>query len=159
MTHSFSVFFRSGELAGHSSAVMIWLANHLAAVLALWAGAKLSLSADGSRKCSPGWCCIDFGLTKNRTNHLAPTAADDMASRIIMESSCWTSNTLDFMPPYSSPRLQNPPQSSQGCIHSCCLCNFDTALCEQPVFWAKTLCFEGCQQRSAVFPMIVVTLL
>lgn len=63
---------------------MIWSANHLAAVLALWAGAKLSLSADGSRKCSPGWCCIDFGLTKNRTNHPAPTAADDMASRIIM---------------------------------------------------------------------------
>lgn len=35
-----SVGFRSGELAGQSSAVIIWSANHLVVVLALWAGGK-----------------------------------------------------------------------------------------------------------------------
>ncbi len=41
--HKFSMGFSSGMLAGQSSTVVSWSANHLEVVLALWAGAKVLL--------------------------------------------------------------------------------------------------------------------
>ena len=46
ISHRFSVRFRSGELAGKSSTVISWSANHLEVVLAVWAGAKVLLEKD-----------------------------------------------------------------------------------------------------------------
>ncbi len=43
ISHRFHMGFRSGMLAGQSSTVKSWSANHLEVVLALWAGAKVLL--------------------------------------------------------------------------------------------------------------------
>jgi len=77
--HRFSVRFRSGELAGQSSTVISWSANHLEVVLAQWAGAKVLLQNEISIsiKLVSRWKhkvlqnllvegCIDFGLDKKQ---------------------------------------------------------------------------------------------
>ncbi len=43
ISHRFHMGFRSGMLAGQSSTVISWSANHLEVVLALWGGAKVLL--------------------------------------------------------------------------------------------------------------------
>ncbi len=74
--------FRSGELAGQSSTVISWSANHLEVVLTVWADAKILLEKEISIsiKLASRWKhkvfqnlladgCIDFGLDKTqRTN-------------------------------------------------------------------------------------------
>ncbi len=46
ISHRFHMRFRSGMLAGQSSTVISWSANHLEVVLALWAGAKVLLEKE-----------------------------------------------------------------------------------------------------------------
>ncbi len=46
ISHRFHMGFRSGMLAGQSSTVISWSANHLEVVLALWAGAKVLLEKE-----------------------------------------------------------------------------------------------------------------
>ncbi len=73
------IWFRSGMLAGQSSTVISWSANHLEVVLALWAGAKVLLEKEISISINlvsrrkhkvlqnllvDG--CIDFGLDKTQ---------------------------------------------------------------------------------------------
>ncbi len=71
--------FRSGMLAGQSSTVISWSANHLEVVLALWAGAKVLLEKEISIsiKLVSRWKhkvlqnlpvdgCVDFGLDKTQ---------------------------------------------------------------------------------------------
>ncbi len=80
--HIFHMGFRSAMLAGQSSTVITWSANHLEVVLVLWAGAKVLLEKEISIliKLVSSWKhkvlqnflvdgCIDFGLDKaQRTN-------------------------------------------------------------------------------------------
>ncbi len=82
ISHRFHMGFRSGMLAGQSSTVISWSANHLEVVLALWAGTKVLLEKEISIsiKLVSRWKhkvlqillvdgCIDFGLDKTqRTN-------------------------------------------------------------------------------------------
>ncbi len=78
ISHRFSMMFRSGMLAGQSNAI-IWSANHLEVVLALWAGAKVQLEKKISIfiKLVSRWKhkvlqnllvdgCIGFGLDKTQ---------------------------------------------------------------------------------------------
>ncbi len=44
--HELHMGFRSGMLAGQSSTVISWSANHLEVVLTLWAGAKILLEKE-----------------------------------------------------------------------------------------------------------------
>ncbi|XP_058604079.1 uncharacterized protein LOC131522542 [Onychostoma macrolepis] len=75
----FHMGFRSGMLAGQSSTVISWSANHLEVVLALWAGAKVLLEKEISIsiKLVSRWKhkvlqnllvdgCIDLGLDKTQ---------------------------------------------------------------------------------------------
>ncbi len=79
ISHRFHMGFRSGMLAGQSSAVISWSANHLEVVLALWAGVKVLLEKEISIsiKLVSRWKhkvlqnllvdgCIDFGLDKTQ---------------------------------------------------------------------------------------------
>ncbi len=79
ISHRFHMGFRSGMLAGQSSTVISWSANHLEVVLALWAGAKVLLEKEISIsiKRVSRWkhtvlqnllvdSCIDFGLHKTQ---------------------------------------------------------------------------------------------
>ncbi len=79
ISHRFHMRFRSGMLAGQSSTVISWSANHLEVVLALWAGAKVLLKREISIsiKLVSRWKhkvlqnllvdgCIDFGLDKTQ---------------------------------------------------------------------------------------------
>ncbi len=79
ISHRFHMGFRSGMLAGQSSTVILWSANHLEVVLAVWAGAKVLLEKEISIsiKLVSRWKhkvlqnllvdgCIDFGLEKTQ---------------------------------------------------------------------------------------------
>ncbi len=79
ISHRFHMGFRSGELAGQSSTVISWSANHLEVVLALQAGAEVLLEKEISIALKPvsRWKhkvlqnllvdgCIDFGLDKTQ---------------------------------------------------------------------------------------------
>ncbi len=76
--------FRSGMLAGQSSTVISWSANHLEVVLALWAGAKVLLEKDISIsiRLISRWKhkvlqnllvdgCIDCGLDKTQWTNIS----------------------------------------------------------------------------------------
>ncbi len=101
--HKFHMGFRSGMLAGQSSTVISWSANHLEVVLALWAGAKVLLekAISISIKLVSRWkhtvlqnllvdSCIDFGLMMK---HNGPTPANVTAPQIITDCGNFT---LDF---------------------------------------------------------------
>ncbi len=79
ISHRFHMGFRSGMLAGQSSTVISWSANHLEVILALWAGAKVLLEKEISisiklvhrwkHKMLPNLLvdgCTDFGLDKTQ---------------------------------------------------------------------------------------------
>ncbi len=79
ISHRFYMGFRSGMLAGQSSTVISWSANHLEVVLAVWAGAKVLLEKEIiiSIKLVSRWKhkvllnllvdgCIDFGLDETQ---------------------------------------------------------------------------------------------
>ncbi len=79
ISHRFYMGFRSSMLAGQSSTIISWSANHLEVVLALWAGAKVLLEKEISIsiKLIIRWKhkalqnilvdgCIDFGLDKTQ---------------------------------------------------------------------------------------------
>ncbi len=62
ISHRFHIGFRSGTLAGQSSTVISWSANHLEVLLALWAGVKVSRWKH--KVLQNG--CIDFWLDKTQ---------------------------------------------------------------------------------------------
>ncbi len=77
--YAFHMGFSPGMLAGQSSTVISWSANHLEVVLALWTGAKVLLEKKNSIyiKLVSRWkhralqnllvdSCIDFGLDKTQ---------------------------------------------------------------------------------------------
>ncbi len=79
ISHRFHMGLRSGMLAGQSSTVISWSANHLKVDLALWAGAKVLLEKEISIsiKLVSRWKhkvlqnllvdgCVDFGLDKTQ---------------------------------------------------------------------------------------------
>ncbi len=79
ISHRFHMGFRSGMLAGQSSTIISWSANHLEVALVLWAGAKVLLKKEISIsiKLVSRWKhkvlqnllvdgCIDFGLDKTQ---------------------------------------------------------------------------------------------
>ncbi len=86
--HRYSMRSRSGMLAGQSSRVISWSANHLEGILALWAGAKFLLENKISIfiKLVSRWKhkvlqnipvdgCIDFGLDKTPWTNTADFTA------------------------------------------------------------------------------------
>ncbi len=118
ISHRFHMGFRSGMLAGQSSTVISWSANHLEVVLALWAGTKVLLEKEISIsiKLVSRWKhkvlqillvdgCIDFGLDKNTTDQHQQTSQHPKSS-LTSETSHWTSSSLDSVPLQSSSRLQ-----------------------------------------------------
>ncbi len=105
--------FRSGMLAGQSSTIISWSANHLEVVLVLWAGAKVLLEKETSIsiKSVSRWKhkvlqnllvegCFDIGLDKTQQTSQYPK------SSLTSETSHWTSSSLDSVPLQSSSRLQ-----------------------------------------------------
>ncbi len=79
ISHRFQMGFRSGMLAGQSSTVISWSANHLEVVLSLWAGDKVLLEKEISIsiKLVSRWKhkvlqnllvdgCVDSGLDKTQ---------------------------------------------------------------------------------------------
>ncbi len=111
--------FRSGMLAGQSSTVISWSANHLEVVLAVWAGAKVLLEKEISIsiKLVSRWkhkvlqnllvdSCIDFGLDKTQWTNTSRCHGTPNHHRLWKLTSHWTSSSLDSVPPQSSSRLQ-----------------------------------------------------
>ncbi len=102
ISHRFQMGFRSGMLAGQSSTVISWSANHLEVVLALWAGAKVLLEKEISIsiKLVSRWkhkvlqnLLVDAALTLDLIKHNGPTPADITAPQILTD---FQDFTLDF---------------------------------------------------------------
>ncbi len=74
ISHRFHMGFRTGMLAGQSSTVISWSANHLEVVLALWAGAKVLLEKEIS---------ISIKLVSRCIKHLKQGS-----SNLILEGRC-----------------------------------------------------------------------
>ncbi len=117
-SHRFHMGFRSGMLAGQSSTVISWSANHLEVVLALWAGAKVLLEKEISIsiKLVSRWkhkviqnllvdSCIDFGLDKAQWTNTSRRHGTPN-HHWLLETSHWISSSLDSVPLQSSSRLQ-----------------------------------------------------
>ncbi len=118
ISHRFQMGFRSGMLAGQSSTVISWSANHLEVVLALWAGAKVLLEEEIriSINLISRWKhevlqnllvdgYIDFGLDKTQWTN---TSRRHGTSWLTSETSHLTSSNMDSVPLQSSSRLQSP---------------------------------------------------
>ncbi len=93
ISHRFHMGFRSGTLAGQSSTVISWSANHLEVLLALWAGAKWKHKVLQN-------ILVLATLTLDLIKHNGPTPADVTAPQIIITD--FGTFTLDFV---SSSRL------------------------------------------------------
>ncbi len=120
ISHRFHMGFRSGMLAGQSSTVISWSANHLEVVLSLWAGAKVLLEKEISIsiKLVSRWKhkvlqnllvdgCIDFGLDKTQwTNTSRRHGTPNHHWLRKLHTGVWTSSSLDSVPLHSSSRLQ-----------------------------------------------------
>lgn len=93
-----SVGFRSGELAGQSSAVIIWSENHLVVVLALWAGGKGNWHLLKACQEMEAWSVVK---PPGRRPHWLRTSDQQITrhpkSSQTAESSQWTSNSLNFV--------------------------------------------------------------
>ncbi len=92
ISHRFHRGFRPGTLAGQSSTVISWSANHLEVLLALWAGAKWKHKVLQN-------ILVLATLTLDLIKHNGPTPADVTAPQIIND---FGNFTLDFV---SSSRL------------------------------------------------------
>lgn len=116
-----SVGFRSGELAGQSSAVIIWSENHLVVVLALWAGGKGNWHLLKACQEMEAWSVVK---PPGRRPHWLRTS-DQQTPQIISDCRKFT---VDF-------------KQLEFCVESVdfALPHFDTALCKQPAFSAVTL--------------------
>ncbi len=110
--------FRSGMLAGQSSTVISWSANHLEVVLSLWAGAKVLLEKEISTsiKLVSRWKhkvlqnlqvngCIDFGLDKTQWTNTSKRHGNPKSS-LPVETSHWTLSNMDSVPLHSSSRFR-----------------------------------------------------
>ncbi len=121
ISHRFHMGFRSGMLAGQSSTVISWSANHLEVVLALWAGAKVLLEKEISIsiKLVSRWKhkvlrnilvdgCIDFGLDKTQLTSSSLDSVPQSSSRLQTLISKWNAKFTfiwkeDFGPLSNSP--------------------------------------------------------
>ena len=97
--HTFSMGFRSGELAGQSSTVMAWASNQGLVLLAVWAGARscwkmksappYSSSAEGIMKCSKTFEQT-VALTLDLRKQSLPKPALDIAPQIMTDCGYFT---------------------------------------------------------------------
>ncbi len=114
ISHRFHMGFKSGMLAGRSSTVISWSANHLEVVLAVWAGAKVLLEKEISisMKLVSRWKhkvlqnllvdgFIDFGLDKTQWTNTSRRHGTPNHHWLWKH---WTSSSLDSVPLQSSSR-------------------------------------------------------
>ncbi len=156
----FHMVFRSGMLAGQSSTVISWSANHLEVVLALWAGAKVLLEKEISIsiKLVSRWKhkvlqnllvdgCIDFGLdTTQWTKH--QQTSQHPKSSLTSETSLWISSSLDSVPLQSSSRpwfpneMQNVLLSEKRTLDHWATVQFFFSVAQVRCFWRR-FCFRS----------------
>ena len=154
--HRFSVRFRSGELAGQSSTVISWSANHLEVVLALWVGAKVLLQNEISIsiKLVSRWKhkvlqnllvdgCIDFGLDKTQwTNTSRRHGTPNHHWLQKLHTGLWIL-CLSSLPPDSRPwfpnEMQNLLSSEKRTVDHWATVQFFFSLPQVKWFW----CFSG----------------